>query len=617
LKGLKKISTRIFLGIFTSSVIVFGISTLTDYFYTRNILSGLVRKLVERTFYSAHNQINAELRPIIDNIENTTFFLANFNFSDPEVQIIKENTFNRFEGIFECSLVTFRHFDTSCQIHYFTADTFCTYTSNVEQVSDYLKLTQQLPQAELSPVEISLHSDTISFSSYAYGQSKNVRIRYNFHLERFIQLLNTQTQLDNNRYYLFDKERHVIKNEIGLYNSVNNTVIEEEIKRLLVLLDHERRGLVIPKNLSSGRAFFIEKLYGTDLVLASSMGINEVLKQFRNFSQITFFISLLAILILAYILQDLIIRLTKPITELTNISRKIQNGSLNTVVPEFKGDGESAQLSMALRTVQGRMKRYVHDLNSTLKEKRELEHELKIANKIQSDMLPVPDRALMELPEIDLYARMTPAMGIAGDFYDYFFLDKTNLFFVIGDVSGKGIPAALFMVKAITLIELEARRFPTPSKVFKTVNDQLCRKNDEGMFVTAICGLINIDTGELKLCDAGHNTPIMSLNNEEFNYNKINKGMPLGIMKGKDYFDTNISLRKADTLVFYTDGFSECVGKSNAMLGEAALLNSLKGKNKSDLMAIAKTLWNLIKNFRQATPASDDSTLLILRYAGK
>jgi sigma-B regulation protein RsbU (phosphoserine phosphatase) len=166
-------------------------------------------------------------------------------------------------------------------------------------------------------------------------------------------------------------------------------------------------------------------------------------------------------------------------------------------------------------------------------------------------------------------------------------------------------------------MELAARKNDSPSMVFNTVNEQLCLKNDEGMFATAICGVIDINTGIVTLCDAGHSTPIMALNNAVFSYHTIEKNMPLGILGNREYKETHLNLKKYDTFLFYTDGFTECVGKAGDMLGEQALLNCLKDNSKSELQLIANKLWDLVKYFRNGAAASDDTTLLILRFLGK
>ena len=614
----KKISTRIFLGIFAGTILVFSLSSLTDYFYSRNILSKLVRNLVEKTFLSAYNEIESEFNSIINLSQNSAFYVLNYPMVQDDLKQINQQNFDRLDN---------RLIRTSCYLYVKEQRNIICYTSNDDSThrildssefsvdKDFLLKPEKEPQR--FPIQMVIKSDTISLFYYAFGAKLNVCFQYDYNLNRFIDILNAETRLFKSRHYLFDQNNQPIRSSTEKFSSIDESIILQDIAVIQSYLDQGLSGLIVPKDTRDPRALYILELKKPQVTMVTSVLIDEVLRKFRVFFQISFVISFFAIILLAYVLQRIIIRLTKPITELTDISKRIQEGGLNVEVPEYNGSGETAQLSDALRSVQFKMRRYVSDLNSTLRQKRALEHELKIANKIQADMIPDPYQALTDIPEIDLYAKMNPAKGVAGDFYDYFFLNRQELFFVIGDVSGKGIPAALFMVKAITLFELGVRNLKDPAKVFNAMNENLCLRNDEGMFVTAICGKINIQSGEIVLCDAGHNIPFFSAANKEFEYHDIIKGRPLGMIENSDYRNTTMRLKEGETFLLYTDGFPECVGKNDSMLGEDRMASLLKSKSGDTLTGIANTLWISIDEFRQGTPSSDDTTLLLIRYLGK
>jgi serine phosphatase RsbU (regulator of sigma subunit) len=591
---------------------VFTISSLTDYLYSRNALSGLVRNLVVRSFNAAFFQIESEFRPLFMQAENTSRRIYENNFSEESLQFVLLENKLKFEDMFGCHVAVYNKTEETLNVYGYWDSTYYAFKDN----SDYSHFNS-LAGISDSQNGITLQNDTISFYYLLSGAVKNIGIRYDFPVERYITMLNEQTKLFQSRHYLFNQYNKPIRSSTVMFSDLSEEEFLQDIAFIRKYLLEGATGLIVPSDRKSKRAIYIGRFQDNNMAVATTILIDEVLRRFRVYYYVSFGISIIAILILAYVLQRIIVKLTGPISELTDISKRIQNGSLNTLVPEYHGSNETEQISNTLRAIQGKMKRYVSDLNTTLREKRALEHELKIANRIQSDMIPEPDQALTELPEIDLYAKMIPAKGIAGDFYDYFFLDDFNLFFVIGDVSGKGIPAALFMVKTITLLGLEARKHRDPAKVFASVNEQLCLKNDEGMFVTSLAGIIDIQTGEMVLSDAGHNIPLTSLKNKKFEYSEFTKGRPLGMMPGGSYVNTSVKLNKGDTLVLYTDGFPECVGKKDTMLGEKALKEVLIDQMHSSLTAIANRLWNKLKNFRQGIPASDDTTLLLLRYLGK
>lgn len=613
--GFKKISTRIFLGIFTGTLLVISITSIVDYFFTKAYVVSLVEDLVSRSLSSAYNELSSDVRPLIMHAEAMGYAVARFKADKSEIEQMQVITMEKFPEIVGNGFARMREGQAS-NVNYVKRDLSVSnsnYTFNNVRSVFYDSLTKI--EAKV-PFYIQFRSDTISFYYHYQHESDEVFLWYDMMLHDYVKTIEQYTSQLPSRHYLFTPDKNVVLNNSTRFSLISSEEQQEDIHTIQNYLNDDFRGLAINPDLSDNRILYISKLKGTDYFLASTLQPKAIVNRIRIYMAISYLITIVALFILAIVLLRIINRLTRPITELTELSKKIEHGSLHTAIPKYEGDGETTQLSNTLRTVQSRMQRYVESLNSTLKKKRSYETDLKIANKIQFDMIPGPRRALTEYPEIDLFAEMIPAKGVAGDFYDYFFLDKETLFFVIGDVSGKGIPAALFMVKALTLIEREAVKRSNPGRIFEGVNDQLCRKNEESMFVTAICGTLNIQTGEMFLCDAGHNAPIVSFKGEGFKYEDLNKGMPLGIMPGKKYQETNYQLISGDILFFYTDGFPECVGDDASMLGENTFLDALKGKEKDELAEIAESTWNSIKDFRVNTPASDDTTLLVLRFFG-
>ncbi len=614
MKGLKKISTRIFIGILAGTLIIFSLSTLIDFVYSKKVLTRLVRIVAERSFNNAYNELNSEIRPIINNAQNTAYFLSYFNFTQKDIFKIQQETINRFSSIYGCSFV----------YHQKSADIIYS-RSLFKNNDDYTDLDfcdsslfkQTIVEPAEFPYSIHLKNDTVIFSYSLQGDLANTCIQYYASLAYFVNILDKQINIDENHYYLFDGENNIIESSTTYFSKVPEDIRESDISFINLCLGQNMSGLITPEESGTDKAIYLLKLKGTDLTIVTIFPIDQVLKKFRGYFLVSFLIRLIIIFVLAYVLRRIIVRVMKPISELITLSKKIQNGSLNTEIPDYYKDGETAQLSDTLRTMQGRMKRYVTDFNSTLKEKRALEHELHIASIIQAEMLPKPLRALTEIPDIDIYARMIPAKGVAGDFYDYFFLDDYRLFFILGDVSGKGIPAAMFMARIITMIQIESRKEDSPGKVFSAVNNYLTLKNDEGMFVTAIGGVIDITSGELILCDAGHNTPLMSFNSDDYEYKVLEKNTPLGILPDLEYKETALKLEKTDSIIIYSDGLTEAQSKSGKLLGEQTVKDTLITKGKVEVDVLANLLWNLIESFTINAPQSDDITLLILRYFGK
>lgn len=267
--------------------------------------------------------------------------------------------------------------------------------------------------------------------------------------------------------------------------------------------------------------------------------------------------------------------------------------------------------------MQDRMKRHISNFKKTLEAKRSLDHELKVASHIQASMIPGSNRPFPDRKEFEIYSVTHPAQGVAGDFYDYYFIDDEHLFFIIGDVSGKGVPAALFMVKTITLLKHAAFTGDPLNLILSDLNDQLAADNEPSMFVTAICGILNITTGNLQICDAGHNTPLASFNQGDFEYFKLTKNLPFGIKEKVNYQPQDIKLNNRDIFFFYTDGVTEAMNRDSKLYSEEKLLEAIKDKSDQPLEEVARQVKISLDDFVQEAQQSDDITVLILRYTGK
>jgi sigma-B regulation protein RsbU (phosphoserine phosphatase) len=189
--------------------------------------------------------------------------------------------------------------------------------------------------------------------------------------------------------------------------------------------------------------------------------------------------------------------------------------------------------------------------------------------------------AFPEREEFDIYATMQPAKEVGGDFYDFFLIDSDHLALVIADVSGKGVPAALFMVIAKTLIKNQTLAGMEPADVFTAVNTQLCENNDAGMFVTGWMGILEISTGRFTYANAGHNPPLIRKKDGEYEYLKARAGLVLAGMEGIRYRQYEIMLEPGDGLYLYTDGVTEATNEENTLYGEDRLRDILN-RHKDD-----------------------------------
>ena len=245
--------------------------------------------------------------------------------------------------------------------------------------------------------------------------------------------------------------------------------------------------------------------------------------------------------------------------------------------------------------------------------------ELNFASKIQQDMLPCIDSDYPNHPGFDIYANMQPAKEVGGDFYDFFLINKNTLAVVIADVSDKGVPAALFMVIAKTIIKNSALSGKNPKEVFETANSMLCENNETCMFVTAFLGYLDIPSGTFSYVNAGHNLPLLSsgggsASDRRFEWLKAEPGFVLAGMKDISYKLHEITLLPGDELFLYTDGLTEAINFGNEMFGDQRLLETMNSSLDLPLKELVSSIKHKVDKFTGGMEQSDDITMLVLRF---
>lgn len=248
-------------------------------------------------------------------------------------------------------------------------------------------------------------------------------------------------------------------------------------------------------------------------------------------------------------------------------------------------------------------------------EKQQIASELSVATHIQTSMLPCIFPAFPERTEFDIYATMNPAKEVGGDFYDFFLVDDDHLAVVIADVSGKGVPAALFMVIAKTLIKDHAQQGAQPEEVFTEVNRLLCEANDEGMFVTAWMGVLELSTGHLAYVNAGHNPPLLR-HGGEYEFLRTRSGFILAGMEGIRYRPASLELAPGDAVYLYTDGVTEATNEDKQLYGDQRLCDILNAHADSGPETLLRTVKDDVDAFVGTAPQFDDITMLGLCYLG-
>ncbi len=270
-------------------------------------------------------------------------------------------------------------------------------------------------------------------------------------------------------------------------------------------------------------------------------------------------------------------------------------------------------MAFVCATVARRTRRLLERQAADSAARQRIETELNVATQIQADMLPRIFPAFPERPEFDIYASMTPAKEVGGDFYDFFLVDDDHLALVIADVSGKGVPAALFMVIAKTLLKNAAQTGLSPRAVLEKVNNQLCENNEAEMFVTVWLGVYEISTGKLTAANAGHEYPAVQRADGAFELYKDRHGFVLAGMENARYWEYGLELAVGDTLFVYTDGVAEATDGANALYGTERMLAALDRKGDAGPEQLLRAVKTDIDRFVGDVPQFDDITMLAIQ----
>ncbi len=321
-------------------------------------------------------------------------------------------------------------------------------------------------------------------------------------------------------------------------------------------------------------------------------------------------------------------RLVKPILELRQAGVKFieREGMELEKAPDYFGrlelytGDEIEDLWVTMQDLEINIVTSVRSLRRITAEKERIDTELSVATNIQSDMLPKIFPAFPERDEFDLYSSMNPAKEVGGDFYDFFLIDDDHLALVMADVSGKGVPAALFMVIAKTIIKNMALsgRFSGPGEILRDVNNKLCEGNDENMFVTVWLGIVTISTGHLVSASGGHEYPAICRKGGGFELVRDTHGPGLGTFEDVDFEEWETDFSSGDMLFLYTDGIPEATNAEEELFGEERMIEALnKGREAESLKGMLNIIRKQVDAFVGDAPQFDDLTMTMFLYKGK
>ena len=304
-----------------------------------------------------------------------------------------------------------------------------------------------------------------------------------------------------------------------------------------------------------------------------------------------------------------------PLGRIAEATDAIAQGNFNTKLPKVKGHSDISHLRDSFVSMQNELAKYIDDLRATTEKKANMERDLHIAAKIQQGMLLKVFPAFPERSDIDIYGMQRAAKEVGGDIFDFLMRDD-RLYFLIGDVSGKGVPASLFMTVVGHLFRNVARYSTSASVIVEAINNGLAEGNDEDMFCTLFCGVLDMQTGKVDYCNAGHNAPIW-IHDSKTAFMSPEVNLPSGVIGEFEYKSEEMQLSEGDALFLYTDGVTEAENKDKDLFGDATTLAMVDLLKDMPMRDLSDGVYDAVKQFVDGYEQSDDLTVLCLRWRGK
>ena len=423
--------------------------------------------------------------------------------------------------------------------------------------------------------------------------------------------------------FILDKRGNLLDSLAGNDTNIRNLYYEEDIGlQIASQILRENTGIALSRE---GVYYAYTTIPSTGWKFCVRIPESTVLAPVRSVDRnivITIFLFILAFVVVIALVamgcREFSDRLTNPITALKMDVEKISDGNLSYRAKIHDND-EIGDLATAFNNMAVSLKEYISDFSTVTAERERIGAELNIATRIQAELLPSTFPPFPDRNEFDIYATMSLAKEVGGDFYDFFLIDDDHLALVIADVSGKGVPAALFMAISKTLIKNRAQMGGTPSEILSSVNDQLCEESKSELFVTVWLGILEISTGRVIAANAGHEYPAIKRHGGAYRLMKLSNSPAVATLEGINFHDDKFPLRPGDSIFLYTDGVAEATrvnGKREELYGTDRMIDALSRHASEPVDDLLTSMKYEISEFVGNSPQFDDLTMLVLQYHG-
>lgn len=346
--------------------------------------------------------------------------------------------------------------------------------------------------------------------------------------------------------------------------------------------------------------------------LAILSNYDDVIDGIKHLTWVSLAFVIIFAIILFSVTRRMMKRQLKPLVQLSDSALKIAKGDFHAELPEIDTHDEMSHLKNSFEYMQKSLVTYIDELKRTTSTKERIESELRIASDIQRQMVPSVFPPFPERSDLDVFAILNPAKEVGGDLYDYFIRDN-KFYFIIGDVSGKGVPAAIFMAIARSAFRYVASSEDNVALMMDKLNDSVTEGNPTNMFITMFIGKIDLQTGEFEYCNAGHNPGVVMDSDGKAQFLDLKSNLVAGVMNGFKYSGQSSHVGKGSTLLFYTDGVTEAENAAKELYSEERLLSFCSGKEFAYSEEFITSLVADVRAFANGAEQNDDITMLVIK----
>lgn len=416
--------------------------------------------------------------------------------------------------------------------------------------------------------------------------------------------------VSRNASFIVHPDHNLILNET-IYSSTYGED-DESLKKMQDDMVNCRAGQVL-RDKEGGKFFvFYSPVETTCWSVAIVCPRSELYLGVKKLRSLLIFLGVIMLLLMMYLSYHGIRKVVAPVEDFSDVAQKIAHGEFDAELPKINSHDELKDLHDSFEYLQQSLVRYIDELKSTTANKERIESELRIAQAIQMGMLPKSFPAFPDRDDIALAAKIVPAKEVGGDLYD-FFIENDKLYFIVGDVSGKGIPASLVMAVTCRLFRSIASFHDEPEEIMTSLNDSLSDGNESNMFCTAFLGILDLKTGRLDYCNAGHNAPLVIGSNGNVSAIPVEPNLPLGLFSGFPYQGQETKLEKGTMLYLFTDGVNEAEDMEMNQFGDDRLVSLLEKNAGAEPKEIVETTFVQVQLHADGANQSDDITVMCIK----